>query len=75
MGIEHNAEKVDAERAAGRNVKVGDATDKDFWSSIRAAKSKNLIMLAMPSPHINVRCPVNPQHGFKLPGGRDCQVC
>ena len=54
LGIEHNAEKADAERAAGRNVKVGDATDTDFWNSIRAAKSKDLIVLAMPSHHSNV---------------------
>jgi predicted Kef-type K+ transport protein len=54
LGIEHNAEKADAERAAGRNVKVGDATDTDFWSSIKAANSKELIVLAMPSHHSNV---------------------
>jgi predicted Kef-type K+ transport protein len=54
LGIEHNAEKADAERAAGRNVKVGDATDTDFWNSIKAANSKELIVLAMPSHHSNV---------------------
>jgi Trk K+ transport system NAD-binding subunit len=54
LGIEHNAEKADAERAAGRNVKVGDATDTDFWNSIKAANGKELIVLAMPSHHSNV---------------------
>ena len=54
MGIEHNAEKADFERAAGRNVKVGDATDTDFWNTIKAAKGKDLIVLAMPSHYSNV---------------------
>jgi ABC-type multidrug transport system fused ATPase/permease subunit len=47
-------EDTDAERAAGRNVKVGDATDTDFWNSIKAANGKELIVLAMPSHHSNV---------------------
>jgi predicted Kef-type K+ transport protein len=54
LGIEHNAEKADHERAAGRNVKVGDATDTDFWNTIKAAKDKDLIVLAMPSHYSNV---------------------
>jgi predicted Kef-type K+ transport protein len=54
LGIEHNAEKADAERAAGRNVKVGDATDTDFWNTIKASNGKELIVLAMPSHHSNV---------------------
>jgi hypothetical protein len=54
LGIEHNAEKADLERAAGRNVKVGDATDTDFWNTIKVANSKDLIVLAMPSHHSNV---------------------
>jgi hypothetical protein len=54
LGIEHNAEKADHERAAGRNVKVGDATDTDFWNTIKAGNSKDLIVLAMPSHHSNV---------------------
>jgi predicted Kef-type K+ transport protein len=54
LGIEHNAGKADAERAAGRNVQVGDATDTDFWNSIKAAGNKALIVLAMPSHHSNV---------------------
>lgn len=54
LGIEHIAEKVDFERTAGRNVKLGDATDTDFWNTIKAAASKDLIVLAMPSHHSNV---------------------
>lgn len=54
LGIEHIAEKADAHRAAGRHVKVGDATDTDFWNAIKAAQAKDLIVLAMPSHHSNV---------------------
>lgn len=54
LGIEHNADKAANELAAGRLVKVGDATDTDFWSGIKASKAKTLIVLAMPSHHSNV---------------------
>ena len=54
LGIEHNAEKADIERAAGRNVKVGDATDTDFWNTIKASNTQELMVLAMPSHHSNV---------------------
>lgn len=54
LGIEHNAEKADYERAAGRNVRVGDATDTDFWNTIKVANTKDLIVLAMPSHYSNV---------------------
>jgi len=53
LGIEHIADKAGGLRAQGRNVKVGDATDTDIWNAIRAAKPKDLIMLAMPSHHSN----------------------
>lgn len=54
LGIEHVAEKADEHRAQGRHVKVGDATDTDFWNAIRAAKPKELIVLAMPNHHSNL---------------------
>ena len=54
LGIEHIAEKAERLRAQGRNVKVGDATDTDFWNAIRAAKPKDLIVLAMPNHHSNM---------------------
>ena len=55
LGIEHIADKAGGLRAQGRNVKVGDATDTntDIWNPIRAAKPKDLIMLAMPIHHSN----------------------
>lgn len=54
LGIEHDAEKVDALRKAGRQVKVGDATDTDFWNIIKSDNSKDLIVLAMPSHNSNI---------------------
>jgi hypothetical protein len=33
---------------------VGDATDTDFWNTIKVANSKDLIVLAMPSHYSNV---------------------
>jgi predicted Kef-type K+ transport protein len=54
LGIEHNAEKVGALCAHGRQVKVGDATDTDFWNVIKADNSKDLIVLAMPSHNSNI---------------------
>ena len=54
LGIEHNVEKAEIERAAGRNVKVADATDTDFWNAIKACGTQDLIVLAMPSHNSNV---------------------
>jgi predicted Kef-type K+ transport protein len=54
LGIEHNAKKVDALRAEGRQVKVGDATDTDFWSMIKTGNSKELVLLAMPNHNNNI---------------------
>lgn len=54
LGIEHNSEKVDALMQAGRQVKVGDATDTDFWNMIKTDNSKDLIVLAMPNHNSNV---------------------
>lgn len=69
LGIEHNAAKADLERAAGRNVKVGDATDTDFWNTIKASNSKELIVLAMPSHHSNVYAAQQIRNA-----GLDCEV-
>ncbi len=54
LGIEHNSEKVDSLIKTGRLVKVGDATDTDFWNMIKTDNSKDLIVLAMPSHNSNV---------------------
>lgn len=54
LGIEHNAQRVDTLRQQGRQVKVGDATDTDFWHMIRASQPKDLIILAMPNHNSNI---------------------
>lgn len=54
LGIEHIADRAEELRAQGRNVNVGDATDTDFWNAIRAAKPKDLVVLAMPSHRSNL---------------------
>ncbi|MBM3374912.1 MAG: potassium transporter Kef, partial [Betaproteobacteria bacterium] len=46
--------KADEQRARGRNVVVGDATDTDFWAKIRIGNTIELIVLAMPSHHSNL---------------------
>jgi Trk K+ transport system NAD-binding subunit len=54
IGIEHDAARVDFERGRGRNVLVGDATDTDFWSSLKAGRHLELLVLAMPNHHSNL---------------------
>jgi predicted Kef-type K+ transport protein len=54
IGIEHDASRVDAQRAAGRKVLLGDATDTDFWNQLKASQHIELIVLAMPNHHNNV---------------------
>jgi predicted Kef-type K+ transport protein len=54
VGIEHDPAKVDTERARGRNVMVGDATDTDFWNSLKAGRHLELLVLAMPNHHSNL---------------------
>lgn len=54
LGIEQIAGKVSAHQVLGRQVKVADATDTDFWSGIKAGKPKALIVLAMPNHHSNL---------------------
>jgi hypothetical protein len=55
IGIDSDAEKVDAHRAEGRNVIQGDATDSDFWERAKSERNKvRLIMLAMPEHHANM---------------------
>ncbi|MGE4369443.1 MAG: cation:proton antiporter [Burkholderiaceae bacterium] len=54
LGIEHNPERVDAQRDQGRNVLLGDATDSDFWLKLSAGKEMELILLAMPNHSSNV---------------------
>jgi hypothetical protein len=69
LGIEHMPEKATAHRAQGRHVKVGDATDTDFWSAVKLANPKELIVLAMPSHHSNVLAAQQIRQA-----GLDCQL-
>ena len=54
LGIEHDAQRVDSQRAAGRNVLLGDADDTDFWSKLKAGDTIELVVLAMPNHGSNV---------------------
>lgn len=54
LGVEHSAERLDALRGAGRRVLLGDATDTDFWSKLKAGKCIELVVLAMPSHGSNL---------------------
>ncbi len=55
IGIDSDAEKVEAHQTAGRNVIQGDATDSDFWERVQSDRNNvRLIMLAMPEHHANM---------------------
>lgn len=54
LGIEHNPERVDAQRQAGRNVLSGDASDSDFWLKLSAGEDMKMIILAMPNHSSNL---------------------
>ncbi|MCL6416687.1 cation:proton antiporter [Aestuariirhabdus sp. Z084] len=54
VGIEHNSFKVEKHEQSGRRVKLGDASDSDFWEKIRTGDRLRLIMLAMPNHHNNL---------------------
>lgn len=54
MGIEHNPERVDAQRLAGRRVQLGDADDSDFWLKLCTGEEMQMIVLAMPNHSANV---------------------
>lgn len=54
LGIEHNPERVDAQRQAGRNVLAGDASDSDFWLKLSAGEEMKMIILAMPNHSSNL---------------------
>jgi predicted Kef-type K+ transport protein len=53
-GVEHAPERVDANRAAGRNVVLGDASDTDFWIKLKKDINLELVVLAMPNHQGNV---------------------
>lgn len=54
MGIEHDVQRVDAQRAQGRRVMLGDADDTDFWSKLKTGDTIDLVVLAMPNHGSNV---------------------
>lgn len=54
VGIEHDAQRVETHRAAGRYTLMGDATDTDFWNKLKTDTDLALIVLAMPSHHSNL---------------------
>jgi len=54
IGIDHDASRVDDHRLAERKVMLGDATDSDFWTKLKAGKNMRLIILAMPNHNSNV---------------------
>jgi predicted Kef-type K+ transport protein len=53
-GVEHVPERVDANRAKGRNVIFGDACDTEFWLKLRKDIGLELVILAMPNHQGNV---------------------
>lgn len=48
LGVDSDASKLAAHRAAGRRVMEGDAVDSDFWDKLLLADSVKLVLLAMP---------------------------
>ena len=53
-GVEHAPERVDANRARGRNVVLGDASDTEFWLKLKQDVRLELVVLAMPNHQGNV---------------------
>ena len=48
-GVEHAPERVDFNRAQGRNVILGDACDTEFWLKLRKDTQLEIVILAMPN--------------------------
>ena len=53
IGLDSDQDKVDAHRAAGRNVILGDAMDSDFWQRAQPDDIR-LVMLAMTELNANI---------------------
>jgi len=53
-GVDHAPTSVDANRAQGRNVLLGDACDTDFWLKLKRDEDLELVILAMPNHQGNV---------------------
>ena len=52
LGLDHDVRVVERNRAAGRRVIPGDATDSDFWERLHPGDVR-LVMLAMPEHAAN----------------------
>ena len=57
IGIDFDAKAVKRHQDRGRNVILGDATDKEFWARAQAGGTKKLrlVMLAMPNHSANMQ--------------------
>jgi hypothetical protein len=53
-GVEHAPDRVDFNRAQGRNVILGDASDTEFWMRLSKDIYLEIVILAMPNHHGNV---------------------
>jgi len=53
-GVEHDPSRVDASRAQGRNIILGDAGDTEFWHKLKKDINLELVILAMPNHQGNV---------------------
>lgn len=54
LGVDSDAAKLAAHKAAGRHVIEGDAVDSDFWDKLLLTESVKLVLLAMPGHAGNV---------------------
>jgi predicted Kef-type K+ transport protein len=68
-GVEHAPERVDFNRAQGRNVILGDVCDTEFWLKLRKDVKLELVVLAMPNHQGNIYA-VKQLRNFNF----DCQV-
>lgn len=48
IGVDIDPVTVSNQRAAGRNVLLGDPSDPDFWDRVRATHTLKIVMLALP---------------------------
>jgi Trk K+ transport system NAD-binding subunit len=53
-GVEHAPDRVDFNRAQGRNVILGDACDTEFWLKLQKDDRLEMVILAMPNHQGNM---------------------
>ena len=54
IGVDNDPITARNQRATGRNVLHGDASDEDFWDRVQASHTLELVMLALPKVSTNV---------------------